>query len=135
MPTMSAHCSCWSPRRISRLVSRRCRRSALACVAALVPVAVVVKDAADGPDFFVTDATPAALWWHLAPGLAATGVAGLTLVLAMSRADRWFLLSGGALLVQVTVADWTWSYSGEWTVAQLFGGDGRAEVSSAFMEP
>lgn len=108
--------------------------TALACVVALVPVAIVADDASGSSDLPFTDPVPASLWWHLAPGFAATVLAGLTLVLAVSRAERWHLLPAGALLVQVTAAHWAWSSSGAWTVARLFGADGTA-FSSAFLQP
>jgi hypothetical protein len=108
--------------------------TALACVVALVPVAIVANDAAGVRDLSLSDTVPAGLWWQLAPGLVATVLAGLAFVLAVSRAERWHLLPAGALLVQVSVAHWTWSSSSAWAMAQIFGGRGTA-VSSAFLEP
>jgi hypothetical protein len=106
--------------------------TALACVVALVPVALVANDAAGARDIPFSDPAPAGLWWHLAPGLAATVLAGLTLVLAVSRAERWFLLPVGALLVQVATAHWTWSSAGAWTLARIFGTSARGP---SFLEP
>jgi hypothetical protein len=109
--------------------------TALACVVALAPVAIVASDAAGVRDLSLSDTVPAGLWWQLAPGLVATVLAGLAFVLAVSRAERWHLLPAGALLVQVSVAHWTWSSSSAWEMAQIFGAGRGTAVSSAFLEP
>jgi hypothetical protein len=109
--------------------------TALACVVALVPVAIVASDAAGVRDLSLSGTVPAGVWWQLAPGLVATVLAGLAFVLAVSRAERWHLLPAGALLVQVSVAHWTWSSSSAWEMAQIFGGGRGTAVSSAFLEP
>lgn len=105
--------------------------TAVACLLALVPVAVVAVNAAqDTGAWFPVD--QGALFRHLAPGLTATVLAGLAFVLAVSRADRWFLLPAGALLLQLTVARWTWESTGTVAAQQVFQ---DTDVSSAFLEP
>jgi hypothetical protein len=106
--------------------------TAVACVVALVPVAVVATDAAGERDLLPARADQLDLFRHLAPGLLATMLAGLVLVLAVSRADRSFLVPAGALLVQLAVASRTWGMSGAWYLAETLRG---IEVSSAFLEP
>lgn len=104
--------------------------TALAGLVALGPVAAVAQAAAGAPrDPFLANGASARLLWHLAPGFAATVLAGLALVLAVSRADRWFLLPAGALLLQVTTADRAEDVAGTWW---SFGGVGSG---SAFLEP
>jgi hypothetical protein len=102
--------------------------TAVACVVALVVVTVVAFDASGDHD--ANDS--AGLLRQLAPGLAATVLAGLALVLAVSRADRRFLLPTGALLLQVTAASWTWNASGAWVLDTMYRG---VETSAAFLEP
>jgi hypothetical protein len=106
--------------------------TAAACVIALVPVAVVAMDAADERDPLAPAADQGALLWHVAPGMLATVLAGLLLVLAVSRADRWFLAPAGALLVQLAAAHAAWSTSGSWYLAESLRG---VETSSAFLQP
>ena len=81
--------------------------TAAACPVALVPVTVVAVDAADERALspFVD---LVALYRQLAPGLLATVLAGLVLVLVVSRADRWFLAPAGAALLQSAVAQEAW---------------------------
>ena len=106
--------------------------TALAGLVALGPVAAVAHAAAGAQrDPFLANREAAGLIWHLAPGFAATVLAGVALVLAVSRADRWFLLPAGALLLQVTTADRAEDVAGTWW---SFGGGG-VETSSAFLEP
>ncbi|RSM67667.1 hypothetical protein DMB66_15090 [Actinoplanes sp. ATCC 53533] len=106
--------------------------TALAGLVALGPVAAVAHAAAGAQrDPFLSNREAAVLIWHFAPGFAATVLAGLALVLAVSRADRWFLLPAGALLLQVTTADRAEDAAGAWW---SFGGGGF-ETSSAFLEP
>jgi hypothetical protein len=105
--------------------------TAVACVVALVPVAVVVVDAANERDL-APPVDQGALLWHLAPGMLATVLAGLLLVLAVSRADRWFLAPAGALLVQLAAAYAAWSMSGSWYLSEWLRG---VETSSAFLQP
>jgi hypothetical protein len=103
--------------------------TAVACVVALMPVVYVTVDAVDGSHLPVDHG---ALFRHLAPGLAATVLAGLALVLAVSRADRWFLLPAGALLLQLTAAQWIWGSAGSVAAQQALQ---DVEVSTAFLEP
>ena len=105
--------------------------TAVAGLVALAPVAVVASDAAgQGNPYFPVDL--ATLFRHLAPGLAATVLAGLALVLAVSRADRWFLLPAGALLLELTAAQWVWGASGTVATEQVLR---TPSVSAAFLEP
>jgi hypothetical protein len=69
---------------------------------------------------------------HLAPGMLATVPAGLLLVLAVSRADRWFLAPAGALLVQLAAAHGAWGMAGSWYFTESLRG---VETRSAFLEP
>jgi hypothetical protein len=107
-------------------------QTVLACVVALGPVAIVVHVATEVPALL--GVVPSGLRWHVAPGLAATVLAGLAVVLAVSRADRRFLLPVGALLVQVAAARWTESAAGSWTLAQLYGGI-NADTFDTFLSP
>jgi len=106
--------------------------TAAACLVALVPVVVVAVRVAEARDTLPQYISPLVLLRHLAPGLLATGLAGLVVVLAVSRADRWFLVPAGALLVQVTAVYTTWHMSGWWYIADSQHG---VETSSAFLEP
>ena len=106
--------------------------TAVACVVALVPVVVVAMDAADERDLLAPAADQGALFRHLAPGMLATVLGGLLLVLAVSRADRWFLAPAGGLLVQLAAAHAVWGMSGSWYFAESLRG---VETSSAFLEP
>ncbi|MEU8228057.1 hypothetical protein AB0C12_00485 [Actinoplanes sp. NPDC048967] len=110
---------------------RPIRLTAAACVVALVPVAVVAMDAADERDL-APAVDQVALVRHVAPGMLATVLGGLLLVLAVSRADRWFLAPAGALLVQLAAAHAAWGMSGSWYFAESLRG---VETSSAFLEP
>ncbi|MFI7542701.1 hypothetical protein [Actinoplanes sp. NPDC049599] len=92
-------------------------QTASAVVVALAPLAYVGHDVAGSSPF--SDTVPAELWWHLTPGLAATVLTGVALVLAVTRADRWLLLPAGALLLQVTAARWTEGAADSWTPARL----------------
>jgi hypothetical protein len=105
--------------------------TAVACVVALVPVAVVAVDAADKRDL-APAVDRGALVRHLAPGMLATVLAGLLLVLVVSRADRWFLAPAGALLVELAAAHAAWSMSGSWYLTEWLR---DVETSSAFLEP
>ena len=106
--------------------------TAVACVVALVPVAVVAMDAAGERDLLAPAADQGALFRHIAPGMLATVLAGLLLVLAGSRADRWFLAPAGALLVQLAAAHAAWGMSGSWYLTESLRG---VETSSAFLQP
>ncbi|MEU8614458.1 hypothetical protein AB0C29_41370, partial [Actinoplanes sp. NPDC048791] len=90
----------------------------VACMVALVPVAVVAMDAADERDALTPAVDLGALFRHVAPGMLATVLAGLLLVLAVSRADRRFLAPAGALLVQLAAAHAAWGMSGSWYFAE-----------------
>lgn len=103
----------------------------VACLVTLVPVIVVATQVADERDLLPPSVSPLVLFWHFAPGLLATVLAGLAVVLAVTRADRWFLLPAGALLVQVTAAYATWCLSGSWYPASSARG---VEGGSAFLE-
>jgi hypothetical protein len=109
--------------------------TALACVVALGPVAFVAADLADAGDSAFLGPAPAAMWWHLAPGFAATVLAGLVLVLAVSRADRWFLVPAGALLLQVQAASWASSAAGSWKLARILEPVEGVRSSAAFLQP
>jgi hypothetical protein len=111
---------------------RPVRLTAAACVVALVSVAVVAMDAADERDLLAPAADQGALFRHVAPGMLATVLGGLLLVLAVSRADRRFLAPAGALLVQLAAAHAAWSMSGSWYLTESLRG---VETSSAFLEP
>lgn len=109
--------------------------TALAGLLALGPVAAVAHDAAGAQrDPFLANRDAAGLIWHFAPGFAATVLAGVALVLAVSRADRWFLLPAGALLLQVATADRAEDAASTWWTAWSFA-DRGVETSSAFLEP
>lgn len=106
--------------------------TAVACLVALVPVAVVAADGADQRYLLPSSVDLPALYWHVAPGLLATVLAGLALVLAVSRADRWFLLPAGVLLVQITTAYAAASMTSSWYLVEPVLG---SQVSTAFLEP
>ena len=103
--------------------------TAAACPVALVPVTVVAVDAADERALspFVD---LVALYRQLAPGLLATVLAGLVLVLVVSRADRWFLAPAGAALLQSAVAQEAWGMSGSWYLSAP-----GTRSSSVFLHP
>ncbi|GAA3338158.1 hypothetical protein GCM10020358_17220 [Amorphoplanes nipponensis] len=110
--------------------------TALACGVALLPVVAVAAEVADeragSSSFAGSQHLAAHLAAHLAPGLLATGLAGLAAVLAVSRADRWFLAPAGALLVQAAVAHTTRDMAGSWYLGEVVRG---VEATSAFLQP
>lgn len=94
--------------------------SAVAAVVALAPVAFVAEHLVGESDpAWPSAVDPAALVRQFGPGALATVLAGVLVVLAVSRTDRWFLVVAGAALIQVTLADRTTSLPSPWLFTWL----------------
>ena len=106
---------------------------AVAAVVALAPIGFVAEHI-----FSVTDsAWPmtvdyAASTRLFTPGALATVLAGVLVVLAVSRTDRWLLMVAGAVLIQVTVADRTTGLLTPWYFSLL---QTAADAGPAFPQP
>ncbi len=107
-------------------------QTAVACLVALVPVMLVAEDVAAERAALAPFVGWPVVALHFGPGLLATGLAGLAVVLTVSRADRWLLVPAGTLLLQLTAAYWTWNMSTSWYLAESLRG---VEVSGVFLNP
>ena len=93
---------------------------AAAAVVALVPIGVVAGHLAGESDSaWPMTVDHAALTRLFGPGVLATVLAGVLVVLAVSRTDRWFLLVAGAVLIQATIADRTTGLLTPWYLSLL----------------